>query len=382
MILDPQQQFKNVIEGAKNVLIFTPQNAGGDAIGAAWASYFFLKQKNIEATVVIAKDNPALERFAFLNKPEEIIESLAGARDFVLAFNTKFNKITNVKTERVEDELRIFITPEKGSIDPRDFSFIPAKFKYDLVIAVGCPDKDSIGKIYEENPDIFYEVPVVNIDQHTENDQFGQINVVDIKASSTCEILAETLLKIEEKSVSEEIAQCLLAGLIDETNSFQNKNTTPRSLQISAALMTKGANQQKIIRYLYKTQPLHLLKLWGRVMARLQWENDLELVWAPVFLEDFVQSRSNPADVSYILDKIKENYSAGKMFMVLYSENIGQVHGVIKGSNHEQLKEIALLLEGKCLGDTCEFFLSSEDTNQAGISVVEKIRNLLGSKTE
>jgi len=205
---------------------------------------------------------------------------------------------------------------------------------------------------------------------------------VDIKASCTCEILAETLLRIEEKNVDENIAECLLTGLIDETNSFQNKNTTPRSLQIAAALMTKGAKQQKIIRFLFKTQPLHLLKLWGRVMARLQWESDLELVWAPVFLEDFVQSRSNPNDVPFILDKIKENYSAGKMFMVLYSENIGQVHGVIKGGNYEQLKEIALLLEGKCLGDTCEFFLSSEDTTQSGVLVVEKIRALLGSKTE
>ncbi len=379
MILDPSQQFKNVINNAKNVLIFTPQNAGGDALGAAWTVYFFLKKKNIQATVVVGASNPYLQRFSFLSKPEHIIESLAGARDFVLAFNTKHNKITNVKTEQEEEELRIFITPEKGSIDPRDFSFIPAKFKYDLVIAVGCADKETIGKIYEENPDIFYEVPVVNIDHHTENDQFGQINVVDIRASSTCEILAETLLRIDEKNVDENIAQCLLAGLIDETNSFQNKNTTPRSLQISAALMTKGAKQQEIIRFLYKTQPLHLLKLWGRVMARLQWESDLELVWAPVFLEDFVQSRSNPNDVPFILDKIKENYSAGKMFMVLYSENIGQVHGVIKDGNNEQLKEIALLLEGKCLGDTCEFFLSSEDTTQSGVMVVEKIRGFLVS---
>ena len=379
MILDPSQQFKNVINNAKNVLIFTPQNAGGDALGAAWTVYFFLKKKNIQATVVFGASNPYLQRFSFLSKPEHIIESLAGARDFVLAFNTKHNKITNVKTEQEEEELRIFITPEKGSIDPRDFSFIPAKFKYDLVIAVGCADKETIGKIYEENPDIFYEVPVVNIDHHTENDQFGQINVVDIRASSTCEILAETLLRIDEKNVDENIAQCLLAGLIDETNSFQNKNTTPRSLQISAALMTKGAKQQEIIRFLYKTQPLHLLKLWGRVMARLQWESDLELVWAPVFLEDFVQSRSNPNDVPFILDKIKENYSAGKMFMVLYSENIGQVHGVIKDGNNEQLKEIALLLEGKCLGDTCEFFLSSEDTTQSGVMVVEKIRGFLVS---
>ncbi len=374
MSLDATAQFKNVIDSAKNVLIFTPQNAGGDSLGSAWALYFFLKNKNIQATVVVAPGNPYLQRFSFLNKPEDIIESLAGARDFVLAFNTKHNKITNVRTERVEDELRIFITPEKGSIDPRDFSFIPAKFKYDLVIAVGCADKESIGKIYEENPDIFYEVPVVNIDHHTENDQFGQINLVDIKASCTCEILADAILKIDAKGVDETIAQCLLAGLIDETNSFQKRNTTPRSLQVAAALMTKGAEQQKIIRFLYKTQPLHLLKLWGRVMARLQWESDLELVWAPVFLEDFVQSRSNPNDIPFILDKIKENYSAGKIFMVLYNEIAGQVNGVVKGGSSEQLKKIAQLVEGTYSGDTCEFSMQSGDTNEAGSLVVEKIR--------
>jgi nanoRNase/pAp phosphatase (c-di-AMP/oligoRNAs hydrolase) len=380
MSLDATAQFKNVLDSAKNVLIFTPEKATGDGLASAWAIYFFLKKKNIEATIVIASNNPYLERFAFLEKPEKIIESLAGARDFVLAFNTKFNKITNVKTERVEDELRIFITPEKGSIDPRDFSFIPAKFKYDLVITVACPDKEAIGKVYEENPDIFYEVPVVNIDHHTENDQFGQINLVDIKAACTCEILAQALLKIDEKAVAENIAQCLLAGLIDETNSFQKKNTTPKALQAAALLMTKGAEQQKVIRYLYKTQPLHLLKLWGRVMARLQWESDLELVWAPVYLEDFVQSRSNPNDVPFILDKIKENYSAGKFFMVLYNEVVGQVRGVIKGGSGDQMKEIAQLLDGKCLGDTCDFLLNSDDTNQAGISVVEKIRALFGKK--
>lgn len=374
MGLDCIQQFKSIINNAKHVLIFTPENAGGDAIGSAWATYFFLKKKNIEATVVLAAGNPYSERFSFLNKPEDIIESLAGARDFVLAFNTKYNKITNVKTERVEDELRIFITPEKGSIDPRDFSFIPAKFKYDVVIAVGCPDKESIGKVYEENPDIFYEVPVVNIDHHTENDQFGQINVTDIKASSTCEILAEVILKIDEKSIDEVIAECLLAGLIDETNSFQKKNTTPKALQVAAILMTKGAEQQKIIRFLYKTQPLHLLKLWGRVMARLQWESDLELVWAPVFLEDFVQSRSNPNDVPFILDKIRENYSAGKIFMVLYNEIAGQVRGVVKSVNSQNTKRIAQILGGKYFGDVCEFSLEADDTNEAGRLVVEKIR--------
>src|SRR6266568_111128 len=114
--------------------------------------------------------------------------------------------------------------------------------------------------------------------------------------------------------------------------------------------MGKGADQQKIIRYLYKTQPLHLLKLWGRVMARLFWEDSIGLAWAPVYLEDFVQSRSNPTDIPFILDKIRENYSAGKMFMVLYNETAGQVRGVIKCASSDQLKKAAHVLGATCIG--------------------------------
>ena len=374
MGLDLAQQLENVLKNTKHALIFMAQDFSGDAVGSAWATYFFLKKNNIEATVVVPSGEEYLQRFSFLTKPEDVIDSLAGARDFVLAFNTKFNKITNVRTERVDEELRIFITPEKGSIDPRDFSFIPAKFKYDLVIVLGSPDKESLGKVYEENPDIFYEVPVVNIDHHTENDNFGQINIVDITASSTSEVVADLLSKINEKNIDEAMAESLLTGIIDTTNSFQKKNTTPKSLYIGAMLMTKGADQQKIIRYLYKTQPLHLLKLWGRVMARLYWEDEISLAWAPVFLEDFVQSRSKPSDVPFILDKVRENYSAGKIFMVLYNQTAGEVRGVIKCNNGDQIKKIAEILGVKPMGDICEFSEQASDTAEAGQRIAEKLR--------
>jgi nanoRNase/pAp phosphatase (c-di-AMP/oligoRNAs hydrolase) len=376
MSLEPIQQFENLLRTAKQVLVFSANNGGGDAVGSSWAMYFFLKKMGIDSTLVMPQAKEDLKRFSFLAEPENIIDGLTGARDFVLAFNTKYNKITNVRTEREEDELRIFITPEKGSIDPRDFSFIPAKFKYDLVIVLGSPDKESLGKVYEENPDIFYEVPVVNIDHHTENDNFGQVNIIDIKASSTAEVLTNIISEIDKNAFDENIAENLLVGIIDATNSFQKKNTTPRSLQNASMLMTEGADQQKIIRYLYKTQPFHLLKLWGRVMARLNWEEDIQLIWAPIFLDDFVQSRSNPSDIPFILEKIRENYSAGKYFMVIYNETQGDVHGMLKCYvNGEEIKKIAELIGGKVSGDVCEFRLHSIDVAEAGQGIVEKIRN-------
>lgn len=373
MSLDSIQQLENILQRSHDVVIFIPENISGDGIGAAWAFAFFLKKRNINATVVAALDNGKKEKYAFLAQPENVSASLSGARDFVLSFNTEHNKIIDVRTEIEEEEVRIFITPEKGAIDPRDFSFIPARFKYDLAIVLDCPDKETIGKVYEENPDIFYEVPVVNIDHHTENDNFGQINIVDITAGATTEVVTEILEKLDSDAIDEKIAQCLLLGIIDATNSFQKKNTTPKSLHSAAMLMTKGADQQKIIRFLYKTQPFHLLKLWGRIMAKLNWEEDLKLVWAPVFLEDFVQSRSSEKDIQFILEKIKENYSTGKLFMLLYIESSDKVRGVIKGIDGEQMKNVSLLLEAKANGDVFEFSENSNDIVLAGKKIVEKL---------
>ena len=55
-------------------------------------------------------------------------------------------------------------------------------------------------RIFDGNSGNFYEVPVVNIDHHAENDNFGQLNIVDITASATSEVLADLLQKIGENN--------------------------------------------------------------------------------------------------------------------------------------------------------------------------------------
>ncbi len=376
MALEPTQQFEKLLLGAKNVLIFLPQDPDGDAIGAGWALYFFLRKKSIDSTVAFTDEAKNAQRFQFLPAPENVTASISGARDFVLSFNTRLNKITDVKTEKNDDEFRIFITPERGAIDPRDFSFIPAKFKYDLVITLGSPDKESLGKLYEDNPDIFYEVPVVNIDCHSGNENFGQINIVELTASSVSEILAGVLERIDSLSLDQNIAECLLAGIISATDSFQKKNTTPQSLQIAAQLMDRGADQQKIVRYLYKTQPFNVLKLWGRIMARLKWDEALGLIWAPVYLEDFVQSRSTSADIPLILEKIRENYSAGRIFLVFYNETENIIAGAAKCAEAKESQRIAEIFSGELAQNIVKFKIEGKNMIEAEQEIIEKLKKL------
>ncbi|OGI17136.1 MAG: hypothetical protein A3J63_03180 [Candidatus Moranbacteria bacterium RIFCSPHIGHO2_02_FULL_40_12b] len=374
MALEPIQQIENLLGQSKNILIILPENPNGDAIGAAWALYYFLQKKNSKTAIILQDKEKTSEKFDFLPKPKNITDNISGSRDFILSFNTEHNKILGSRTEIIEKEYRIYITPERGSIDPRDFSFIPAKFKFDLVIALACPDKDSMGKTYEENPDIFYEIPVINIDFHSTNENFGQINMINMTSSSVSELLFEILEKIDEPAIDPDIASCLLAGIIAATESFQAKNTTPKALKISARLMDKGADQQRIIQYLYKTHSLSLLKLWGRVMARLKWDPEMKLAWSLILIEDFVQSRSTPQDIPTILDKIKDNYSTGKIFLVLYNDTADSVVGKIKFADGAKTEQLLSLTGGKIQGNLLEFRMENKGIREAEAEILEKLK--------
>ncbi len=322
MVLTSEEQFARIIKKSQNILILIPSNADGDIIGSAWSIYNLSKQLGNNPTLIFPqwKKNIALKKFSFLDTPSNLQEKITGAQDFVLSFNTQHKKIIDTKVEQKENELRIYVTPEYGSFDPRDFSFIPSVFHYDLVITIGIPDKESLGEIYEKNPDIFYEIPVVNIDYHSHNDNFGQINLVNVVASSNSEIVYLFLEKYFSQNINHFILHSLLSGIISATNSFQRKNTTPRSLQISAQLIEKGADQQEIIRHLYKTQPLSLLKLWGKAMSKLKYDDGLGLAWTIITLEDFIQTRTQPYYLPEILTKIQNNYSNGKVFIAIFQE--------------------------------------------------------------
>jgi len=375
MSLAPQEQFKKFLENSKEVLILIPENPSTDAVGSAWGLYYFLEKLKI--LPAIAFSNHLSKKFDFLPQPKEILSEISGARDFVLSFNTERNKIMRVRHEEKDNTFNILVTPEKGSIDPRDFSFVLAKFKYDLVITIGTPDLEKLGKIYLDNTDLFFEVPIVNIDSASDNDNFGQINLTDITASSSSEILARTFENIHPELIDKNIATCLLTGLIGATGSFQKKNTTPKALAVSANLMNKGADQQEIIRWMYKTQPLSVLKLWGRAMAKINWDGESKLIWSTLNVEDFVQSRATPEDIILITEKLEENYNEGKIFMTVYNDTPQSSIAIIKFSNSETSQKIAQKINATFKRGCWEIKLDNPNIFEVGQNIAEKIKEFL-----
>lgn len=366
MSLTKEAQFLELLKPAAHPLILLPPLPSRDAVSSGIALAHFLTALGKQPTLAAERIDERRGELAFLVWPEATLSTISGARDFVLSFNTEHNNILDVRTERLGHELRIHLTPERGTIDPRDFSFILAKYKFDCVLTIDAPDKESLGKLYEQNPDIFYEVPIINIDRHSNNEQYGQLNLVDVTASSASEIVSHFIETVGKEFIDTAVAEALLTGIMSATDSFQKKNTTPKTLALASALMGHGADQQKIVKNLYKTQPLHILKLWGRIMGNIRSDDALRFMWAPVTLEDLVESRSKSEDLPTVLDKIRNNYAGATIFALFFKETATSMRVLIKAQREDRLERLLSVFSGSRLtNDMLEGTLPATDFETA-----------------
>ncbi len=380
MSLSPVEQFAELIQKSSHPIILLPTYPSKDAVASAIALSRFLEGLGKEVTVAGERLRERVQELPFLTTPEHVLESLSGVRDFVLSFDTTRNPILSSHVEEVEGAYRIYITPKHGVIDPRDFSFVPARFRHDIAFVLGSPDRESLGALYEESPDIFYEMPVINVDTRAENENFGQLNLVDMTASSVAEILFGMFSALDAERIDEGVAEALLTGIIAATESFQKKNTTPRSLDMASKLITLGADREKIVLSLFKTQPFHVLKLWGRVLTNLRLDEEIRLVSARLSLDDFVQSRTKPDILPAILDRIKANFSSGSLFAVVYPDTNDRSLAVLKAGSAEYAATLAERIPGSTLrGDTLLFPLDVSGA-QAETALLETVRTAVAGK--
>lgn len=152
--------------------------------------------------------------------------------------------------------------------------------EYDLLCLADCSDRRRLGRFYSDDPTrVDGNVPIVNIDHHITNDLFGEINVVEPKAASASEIVAD-LLGIWGTELTRDVAQCLLAGIYGDTLGLRTPATTSRTLRTSADLVDAGANPAEIVDHLFRLKSRSTVCLWRRVLSNVQWTGPL--IWTEV----------------------------------------------------------------------------------------------------
>src|SRR5512140_1751421 len=175
-------------------------------------------------------------------------------------------RATAAASDAVPDLYRFLEGREAVRTDPEPDA------QYDLVVLCDCGDLSRVGSIRDRIPALFTATPILTIDHHASNDASGDLVWIDPSAAATCEMVAllATRLGVHLTLGDGRLAAALLAGIVMDTATFAHPNATPRTLQVAAALLEAGAPLSEISRRLYRTKPDAQLRLFGRVLDRLE----------------------------------------------------------------------------------------------------------------
>jgi bifunctional oligoribonuclease and PAP phosphatase NrnA len=247
-----EEQYKvaeKALKESQKILLVSHRKPDGDTLGANIAMHLALRTLNKDTTLACI-DLPA-SRFNFLPEIEK--------------FRTNFN---------YND--------------------------YDLIVICDAGDSKMTG-FHERKPEFLSnKVPILNIDHHISNNNFGKWNIVDTDAASATMIVFE-LLKVMKLLITKNIAHALLAGIYNDTGGLMHSNTTLRVFQTAAELTKAGANAAEISKCMLKEKSLRQLRLWGLIFDRFK-VNEQKIGSAVLTYADIRNADARPEDTGGIID--------------------------------------------------------------------------------
>ncbi|MEK7497048.1 MAG: hypothetical protein AAB657_04075 [Patescibacteria group bacterium] len=303
MAFTDQQQAVNLIRASSRILLTFPANKALSCMGSALATALFLQKLDKKVEIVASGFTlPGLLRF--LPHSQTIKPELPPLRKFIITLNLEQTTLQDLSYEVIDKKLNIFLTPKTGSLSASDITTRASDFAYDLIITLDAPDLDSLGDIFHNNSEFFYNTTIINIDSAPQNEHFGQINLVDFNTASSAEIIYSLLKEIDPTKCDADIATCLFTSLTSATKSFSTNQVSPTTLQLASKLVQLGARRDEVVAHLYRTKQLSTLKLWGRVLARLKSDSGKKLVWSILTADDFIKAGATEDALSGVIDEL------------------------------------------------------------------------------
>ena len=250
------------LAGAHEVLIVSHENPDADTLGAALGVAAIVERGGARATLVSTDPVPALYDF-----------------------------LTGMDRFRTDPE------PERA---------------YDLLVVCDCGSLDRIGAVRGRHPELFDRLPRLIIDHHASNEDDSPLAWVDPGAAATCEMVAllAARLGLPLDAGDGSLAAVLMAGIVMDTATFAHPNATPRTLAVSAALVEAGAPLAEISRRLYRSKPDAQLRLFGRVLDRLETADGGRIIYSSLFDRDLAETGTTAPHSEGIIDLLAQSETA------------------------------------------------------------------------
>lgn len=131
--------------------------------------------------------------------------------------------------------------------------------RYDLFIALDA-GKERLGEAEK-----FFDsaARTVNIDHHISNPGTGDENYVVPQASSASELVTDV---IDMNRMDRDIAEALYMGIICDTGVFKYSNTSPKTMQIGAELISYGFDFGSLIDSVFYEKTYNQNQMLGRAL--------------------------------------------------------------------------------------------------------------------
>jgi phosphoesterase RecJ-like protein len=145
---------------------------------------------------------------------------------------------------------------------------------------------------------------VINIDHHHDNTRFGDINLVEVGASCTAEIVYD-LARLLGAKITPEIAAALYVGLITDTGKFMYENTNAHTHRVAADLIDAGVDVDDTYRRLYEHVPIEKLRLVSRALDRIDSHCDGRLAISYITTADYEATGAGEEMTEGLIDHLR-----------------------------------------------------------------------------
>jgi nanoRNase/pAp phosphatase (c-di-AMP/oligoRNAs hydrolase) len=230
------------LAAAQSVLITLPQKSKIDQVASGLALFLSLEKLGKKAVIVCAEEMKVA--FSSLIGVDKIKHQLGG-NNLVVSFDYVEEAVEKVSYNIDKGKFNLVIQPKEGHppLLAEKVEYHHSGSQSDLILVIGSFSLENLGDLYQSNKDLFEKNKIINLDYHSNNSQFGKVNLVYPQAISCAEIVIDLLSKLKWP-VDPDIASNLFAGLRERTQNFSSPKTTPLVFEGAAFCLRAGARRQ------------------------------------------------------------------------------------------------------------------------------------------
>jgi len=263
------QQVKDCIGRGQRFALTTHVNPDGDGLGSEAALAGYLKQLKKDVYIYNSNDVPA--NYEFLNHD---------------------GKMTVYRSEEHRETL----------------------LTVDYLIILDISDWQRLRQLGADVREM--SIKKICIDHHPSNEKFGEMSIVDVKASSTGEIVYD-LITFCGGQFTRMMAEAIYTSILTDTGSFRFSNTNAKAFAIAAEMVRCGVKTNEIYQRVYERQSRNKVRLFAHVLNNLNFVAEGKIAWFIISLDAMESFGAKPNDTEGFADypRVIEGVEVSVMFI-------------------------------------------------------------------